>query len=114
MEEKRSHDRKTLSAEVLVAHHATGEPIEAVLLNISNYGACLNTSVYLKTSDKVRFALKVNTPESKIESEELLCTVRWVERNNGIYTTGLSFDMKVKPDTYPLFIACLEYTQVRR
>ncbi len=111
--DKRGQERKYLSAETLVRHNGTGEQIEAVLLNISSYGACFSTSTHLKGADMVNLALKVTAPDGVIESEELLCTVRWVERDSGVYTAGISFDKKIKEEAYPLFIKCLEYTQSR-
>lgn len=113
MEDKRSQERVHLSAETRVIRHSTGEPIDSVLLNISSYGACLNTTVHLKAAEMVTLGLKVGAPEGVIQSEELLCTVRWVERDSGIFTIGISFDMKIKEVVYPLFAKCLEYTQAR-
>ncbi|MBE9527931.1 MAG: PilZ domain-containing protein [Proteobacteria bacterium] len=113
MEEQRGQERRRLSATTEVALDATGESIDAVLLNISSYGACFNTSHHLKNADMVVLKLKVNVPECIIESEELLCTVRWVERDGGVFTAGISFDMKIKEETHPSFTKCLEYTQVR-
>jgi hypothetical protein len=113
VEDQRSQERRHLSAATEVTLDGTGEAIDAVLLNISSYGACFNTSAHLKSADMVRLKLKVNVPECIVESEELLCTVRWIERDGNVFTAGISFDMKVKEQTHPSFMKCLEYTQVR-
>lgn len=113
MDEQRSQERRRLSATTEVALQATGASIDAVLLNISNYGACFNTSHHLKDADMVLLRLKVNVPECIVESEELLCTVRWVERDGGVFTAGISFDKKINEETHPAFMKCLQYTQVR-
>ncbi len=113
VEDQRGQERRHLDGTTEVRLHSTGEPVDAVLINISNYGACFNTSAPLKSADMVFLKLKVTVPECVVESEELTCTVRWVERDGNVYTAGISFDLKVKEETHPAFMKCLEYTHVR-
>jgi hypothetical protein len=113
MEETRRQRRIPLSAEAKVIKLSSGDRIEAELVNISNYGASLKTTVPLQTNERVKVSMTLNKRDLLVHSEEVPGTVRYVENRKGNNLAGIKFDIKINDKGYPIFNQCLEYLKTR-
>ena len=109
MVEIRLQRRIPLSAKAKVIKLSNGDRNEAELVNISNYGASLKTTVPLKTNERIKVSMTLKKQYQVVHSEEVPSTVRYVERTNGNYLAGIKFDIKINDTGFPIFNQCLEY-----
>jgi hypothetical protein len=113
MEEIRRQRRIPLSAQAKVIKLSSGDRIEAELVDISNYGASLKTTVPLKTNERIKVSMTLKKQYQVVHSEEVPGTVRYVERTKGNYLAGIKFNTKIHDTGFPIFNQCLEYLKTR-
>jgi hypothetical protein len=109
MENTRRQRRIPLSAEAKVIKISSGDIIEAELLNISNYGASLKTTVPLKNNERIKVSITLNMQDQMVHSEEAPGAVRSVEHKMEFYLAGIMFNIKINDTGFPIFNQCLEY-----
>lgn len=114
MQENRRQRRLPISSEARLVRLGTGQGAEATLVDISNYGASLKTSVQLKANERVKLSVKIRMKDREVVSEEVPGTIRWVEHKMKQYLAGVSFDVKVSGASFPVFSECLDYVKTRR
>lgn len=88
--------------------------MDAVVLNITNYGIGIYTDTRLKTDERIIVSIILNQEDRVIRSEEVHGLVRWVQRIKKIYSVGISFETKINEKEFPIFTKCLEYARIRR
>lgn len=107
--DNRRQRRIPLTARATVKKLIGGDKIEAELVNISNFGACLKISTPLKVKEKIKVSIKVNEKDMVVNTEEVLATVRWVNGSGKDSTAGIMFSIKISDNGFPLFSRCLDY-----
>jgi len=108
-ENNRRQRRIPLSAEAQVVKLNGGDRIKAELVNISNYGASLKTTVPLKSNERIKVSMTLDKQGQVLHSEEVPGIVRYVERSMKTYLVGIKFNMTINDTGFPLFNQCLEY-----
>jgi hypothetical protein len=109
MEDTRRQRRIPLRAEAKVIKLNGGDRANAELINVSNYGASLKTTVPLKTNERIKVSITTKKQYHVMQTEEVPGTVRYVERTKGIYLAGIKFNIKINDTGFPIFNQCLEY-----
>ena len=109
MENIRRQRRIPLSAEAKVIKLRSGDRIEAELVNISNYGARLKTTVPLKTNEIIKVSMALRNKYHVVHTEAVPGTIRYVEHTMKFYSTGMQFNIKINDTGFPIFNECLEY-----
>jgi hypothetical protein len=109
MEEIRRQRRIPLSTAAKVIQLGSGDSIEAELVNISNFGTGLKTTVPLQTNERVKVSMTLNKRDIFVHSEEVPGTVRYVENTKGNNYSGIQFNIRINDTGFPIFNQCLEY-----
>ena len=112
MEDNRRQRRIPLNAEAKVTKLIGGEKIEATVVDISCYGACLKTRhPLLKTNDRIKVSITVamNGQNQVMQSEDALATVRWIKNSTKDFSVGVMFNIKINDRGFPVFNQCLEH-----
>jgi hypothetical protein len=109
MEDNRRQRRIPLSTAAQVAKLGSGDRIEAELVNISNYGASLKTTVPLQSNERVKVSMTLNKRNHFVHSEEVPGTVRYVNSTKGNDLAGIKFNIKISDSGFPKFNQCLDY-----
>lgn len=109
MEENRRQRRIPFSSAAKVIKLSGGEKSDATLVDVSNYGASLKTQTPLKNNERIKVSISLEKEGKILHSEEVPGTVRWVERASNFYVAGISFDIKINDNMYPVFTNCLDY-----
>ena len=109
MEDNRRQRRIPLSTAAQVIKLGGGDKIEADVVNISNFGTGLKTTVPLKTNERIKVSMTLNKQDQVVHSEEVPGTVRYVDRTMKINSAGIQFNIKINDTGFPIFNQCLEY-----
>ncbi len=112
LDDTRQQRRIPLEARAVVYKIGSQEKPDAVLLDVSNFGASFKTSVILKPKDRVMLSISINENDSIVTSEEVAASVRWVERAGKDYLAGVKLDIKISDAGFPLFNRCLEHLKL--
>ena len=113
MEDNRRQRRIPLSTAAQVIKLGGGDKIEADVVNISNFGTGLKTTVPLKTNERVMVSMTLNKRDQVVYSEEVPGTVRYVENTQGNNLAGITFNIKISDTGHPIINQCLEYLKTR-
>lgn len=108
-EETRQQRRIPISAEASVQKFGAAQKMRAELIDLSNYGASFKVSVPLKANDRIKITISVLNDGEVVESEEVVASVRWVERTARENVAGAKFDIKITDRVFPIFNHCLEF-----
>ena len=109
MDDVRRQRRIPLSAGAQVIRFGSSNRNEGELVNISNYGASLKTTVPLKSNERIKISMTLKQKDRVVQSEEVPATVRYVENVKGDYIAGIKFNIKINDAGFPLFNQCLDY-----
>ncbi len=109
MEDNRRQWRIPISTPAQLAKISSGDRIEAELVNISNYGASLKTTVPLQSNERVKVSMTLNKRNLVVHSEEVPGTVRYVDSKKGNNIAGIKFNTKISVFGFPKFNQCLDY-----
>lgn len=114
MEDNRRQRRIPLGAEAKITKLIDGETIEAKVVDISCYGACLKTRLPLKTNDRIKVSITVtmNGQDQVTQSEEAPATVRWVKGSVKDHSAGIMFNIKINDRGFPIFNRCIEHLKI--
>lgn len=114
IDDTRQQRRIPLQAEAKARVYKIGsqEKPDAILLDVSNFGASFKTPVILKPKDRVMLSISIKENDSIVTSKEVAASVRWVERAEKDYIAGVKFDIKISDASFPLFNRCLEHLKL--
>ena len=109
MKDIRRQRRIPLITDAKIIKLSSGDRADAKLINISNYGASLKTTVPLKANERIKLSMTLTKQYHAVQTEEVPGIARHVERTKGNYLAGIKFDIKINDTEYPRFNQCLEY-----
>ncbi len=94
MENTRRQRRLPFSADAKVLKRNSGDRADAKIIDVSNYGTSLTTTIPFKINERIKVAIALNRQGQVVHSEEVPGTVRYVERSKRNYLVGIQFNKK--------------------
>jgi hypothetical protein len=112
MEDNRRQRRIPITTEAKVIKLNSTDRANVELINVSNYGASLMTTVPLKFNERIKVSITLKKKSHSLQTEEVPATVRYIERKIEGFLYGIQFNIKINDTGFPIFNQYLEHLKI--